>query len=64
MARPKPSRRALPPKPEMSPEAVAAVRAELESRLDHIRDVIIRKRLQYRAHPFDDPAPTGPRWEP
>ena len=46
MARPKPSRRNLPPEPEMSPEKVAAMRAELESRLNLIRQAVLMKRLR------------------
>lgn len=61
MARPKPSRRNLPPEPEMAPEKVAAMRAELESRLNLIRQAVLMKRLR-PADDFDpeDPDPGAP----
>ena len=59
MARPKPARRQLPPKPESSPEETAALRAELEARLEHIRLTILKKR-RLHSGVFDADEPASP----
>ena len=54
MARPRPPRPRRPIEAEMPPHEVAQLRAELEARLDHIRNIIQRKRRAAGHEPLED----------